>query len=853
MRTSGTRSRWTWDVSPPARPSTAILLGYDNPEATEETRFGGWIDDLSDRPAAGGHRRLRPDQLRRRPTRHELVRVASRAATTCRSAPCPTGSPSSHRRRTRTPARGSTTTRRRTTRRTCLCCKGSPSRTSRAHGWATATSCPSCRPSPRASRRARHPVADSPSTMRPRSPGPTTTRSSWRAVRPTEASAPRRLLPTTAVSSGSPSPSRRRPVTSWSTPSTTAARSPSAAGSNELTGWVDNGSGLSAGRSRMFVYGTFDRPVTAAGTAPAGHTGTRYATFDVSSDRAGGPHAGDVVHLARPGSSQPRPRARRARLRRGPSRGEPGVERAARRGGRRGSQRQRSDDALLEPLPPQPLSQQPVREHRHRLPSRGTSTRARCSPKSGAATPTQTNAAVKDGRIYVNNGFWDTYRTVWPAYSLLYPEVAAEIADGFVQQYRDGGWVARWSSPGYADLMTGTSSDVAFADAYVKGVPLPDPLGTYDAALKNATVAADVERGRPQGARHVDLPRLHEHEHARERVVGPRGTHQRLRHRDHGRSSSPRTRRPRRRGEPGSPRSRSTSCARATNYVNVFDDEGRLLPGPRLRTAASLRPSTRRSGAATTPRRTAGTSPSTHRRTATAWPTSTAGGRPSPTSSTSSSPRRRRPTKPGSYGGTIHEMLEARDVRMGQLGQSNQVSHHIPYMYVWTGQQWKTAEKVREIMRRLYVGVEIGQGYPGDEDNGEMSAWYVLSALGIYPLQVGSPEWAIGSPKFEPDDGAPHPGRPRRHCSRQLRDEHLRPGRHRQRQEAPERLDQPGGARPGAPGSTSRWAPVRRTSAPRTQDAPPSLTQGTEAPKPLQGRHRSRSRHGQRHRTRRGQ
>lgn len=77
------------------------------------------------------------------------------------------------------------------------------------------------------------------------------------------------------------------------------------------------------------------------------------------------------------------------------------------------------------------------------------------------------------------------------------------------------------------------------------------------------------------------------------------------------------------------------------------------------------------------------------------------------------------------------------------------MSHHIAYMYDWTGQQWKTAEKVREIMRRLYVGGEIGQGYPGDEDNGEMSAWYVLSSLGIYPLQVGSANWAIGSPKFD--------------------------------------------------------------------------------------------------------
>ena len=103
----------------------------------------------------------------------------------------------------------------------------------------------------------------------------------------------------------------------------------------------------------------------------------------------------------------------------------------------------------------------------------------------------------------------------------------------------------------------------------------------------------------------------------------------------------------------------------------------------------------------------------------------------------------------GSYGGTIHEMIEARDVRMGQWGFSNQVSHHIPYMYDYAGQPAKTQEKVREALRRLYLGSEIGQGYAGDEDNGETSAWYLFSALGFYPLQMGSPYYAIGSPLFK--------------------------------------------------------------------------------------------------------
>lgn len=102
----------------------------------------------------------------------------------------------------------------------------------------------------------------------------------------------------------------------------------------------------------------------------------------------------------------------------------------------------------------------------------------------------------------------------------------------------------------------------------------------------------------------------------------------------------------------------------------------------------------------------------------------------------------------GSYGGVIHEMTEARDVRMGMYGHSNQVAHHVTYMYDAAGQPWKTQKDVREVLSRLYTGSEIGQGYHGDEDNGEQSAWYLFSSLGFYPLVMGSGEYAIGSPLF---------------------------------------------------------------------------------------------------------
>jgi putative alpha-1,2-mannosidase len=102
----------------------------------------------------------------------------------------------------------------------------------------------------------------------------------------------------------------------------------------------------------------------------------------------------------------------------------------------------------------------------------------------------------------------------------------------------------------------------------------------------------------------------------------------------------------------------------------------------------------------------------------------------------------------GSYGKPIHEMREAQAVRMGQYGHSNQPSHHIIYMYDYTGEPWKAQDKVRDVLARLSVGSTIGQGYLGDEDNGEMSGWWLFSAAGFYPLRMGTPEYVIGAPYF---------------------------------------------------------------------------------------------------------
>ncbi|HEV2780233.1 MAG TPA: GH92 family glycosyl hydrolase [Actinophytocola sp.] len=359
------------------------------------------------------------------------------------------------------------------------------------------------------------------------------------------------------------------------------------------------------------------------------------------------------------------------------------------------------------------------------------------APRLGADTPTTSMAKLVPGKVYVNNGFWDTYRTCWPAYALLAPGRCGELIDGFVQHYRDGGWISRWSSPGYANLMTGTSSDVAFADAYLKGVTNFDVRGAYEAAVRNATVLPPNDSVGRKGIGESTF--LH---------YTPTSTHESVSWtlegcvNDFGIANLARAL--------GDEDNHAWFTDRARHYVNLFDPDVGFFQGRRADHARRLSPAdydprvwgfdyTETNGW-----NTAFSVPHDGQGLANLY-----GGREALAAKLDeffTTPETAR--FPGSYRTVIHEMTEARDVRMGQYGHSNQPSHHIIYMYAYAGRPWKVAEKVREILSRGYSGSEIGQGYCGDEDNGEMSAWWLFSALGLYPLQVGTPYYVIGSPLF---------------------------------------------------------------------------------------------------------
>ncbi len=365
-----------------------------------------------------------------------------------------------------------------------------------------------------------------------------------------------------------------------------------------------------------------------------------------------------------------------------------------------------------------------------------------------ADTPSRTGARIVDGKDFVNNGFWDTYRTAWPAYVLLTPTQAGEMIDGFVQQYRDGGWIARWSSPGYADLMVGTSADVAFSDAWLKGVRYFDVASFDQSALKDASVVSPLAGTGRKGLQRsifngytdtgVDEGLSWSMDgYINDFAIGNLAdalTTQHAANDPYAAYYADDARYYRNRG---------------LDYVNLFDADvgffvGRAANGQWRYGKADFDP-IRWGGDYT---ETDAWNMAFHAPQDGAGLAALYGGHAGLAAKLDAFFATPGNFHVGSYGEPIHEMLEARDVRMGQYGHSNQPSHHILYMYDVAGQPWKTQDKVRDALSRLYVGSEIGQGYPGDEDNGEMSAWYVFSAAGFYPLRMGSPEYVIGAPYF---------------------------------------------------------------------------------------------------------
>ena len=359
----------------------------------------------------------------------------------------------------------------------------------------------------------------------------------------------------------------------------------------------------------------------------------------------------------------------------------------------------------------------------------------------------ETGAPIVDGELVVNNGYWDTYRTEWPALALLDPALTGRLLDGQLEQHRRGGWMARWSAPGYVDSMVGTSSDQIFADAARWGVGV-DRAEAFESGWRNACEPGpDARRGRKGIGRgrftgHISTDVAEGMSWTIENAVSDaalgRFAAQLAAEAD---------------AAPDAARYRAFAryfANRALSYRGLFDPASGFFRGRDVDGAFA---------ADVDPRVWGGDNVETN-----AWGMSVGAvhdgaglaalhGGPAAfgrhLDALFAEPETADERFGGSYGTVIHEQREARALRSGMCAISNQPAHHIPFMYAYSDRPWRAAAIVHELAGRLFAGAHIGQGFPGDEDNGEMSAWWLWAALGLYPLELASGMLRIGSPLLD--------------------------------------------------------------------------------------------------------
>lgn len=377
------------------------------------------------------------------------------------------------------------------------------------------------------------------------------------------------------------------------------------------------------------------------------------------------------------------------------------------------------------------------------------------------ATAVSAGVPLRAGELSVDQGFWDVYRTSWPLYCLIGQDRAPRLLEGFVEHFRANGWTSRWSAPGPIDSMTGTSSDIVFAHAVEAGVATrTDPAdargsldlwAAFDSALRNATVPSDDSRVGRKGMQTSVF-----------RGWVSTSTHEGLTWSLDGAINDLAVARLadtlRDRVSPAHPRyAELEACStyfrlRSGRHALVFDRRIGFYLGRDDDGAFRLAPEefdpaiwgfdyTETNGwgtAFSAPHDGAGLA-ALH-----GGPEALADKLEEFFATPISMLDRVR----GSYPEVIHEMLEARNLRLGQWAPSNQPAHHIPYMALFARRPDLTQRIVHEAASRLFSGGEIGQGWPGDEDNGEMSAWWIFAALGLYPLVPGSAGYVLTAPLF---------------------------------------------------------------------------------------------------------
>ena len=346
------------------------------------------------------------------------------------------------------------------------------------------------------------------------------------------------------------------------------------------------------------------------------------------------------------------------------------------------------------------------------------------------------NGQVCDGYLFGDTGFWDTFRCLFPLLDLVYPDQEVKMQEGLVNTWKESGFLPEWASPGHRNCMVGNNSASVVAGAYIKGLRGYDAEELWKAVTHGAhAVHPSVKSTGRLGWEYYDslgfVPcnvGINENaartlEYAYDdwciytfgKALGK------------------------------SEEELAPYAKAALNYRKLYDPEYKLMVGKNLDGTFERPFSPLKWGGNFTEGN------SLHY----TWSVfhdpqgliDLMGGDNEYVSMLDSIFTIPPLFDDSYYGRPIHEIREMQVMNMGNYAHGNQPIQHMLYMYDWAGQPWKAQQHVREVMDKFYNS--NFDGYCGDEDNGQTSAWYVFSALGFYPVCPSSDEYAIGTPLFK--------------------------------------------------------------------------------------------------------
>ncbi len=341
---------------------------------------------------------------------------------------------------------------------------------------------------------------------------------------------------------------------------------------------------------------------------------------------------------------------------------------------------------------------------------------------------------VHPGYMYTDTGFWDTFRAQFPLNTLLQPEMHGRYMQALLDAYKQCGWLPSWSFPSEAGSMIGNHAISLFADAWAKGIRTFDPKEAMEAYMHEATNKGPwgPANGRDGWKEYYQLgyvpyPKYREAtaktlEYAYDDFCGYQLSK-----------------------VTGNEEGARIFQRQMYNYHHVFNPATRFMQGRNAEGKWTSNFDPIEWGGPFTE--------------GNAWHwywsvfqdvqglINLTGGNKNFTAKLDSVFSEPNKVKVGTYGGMIHEMTEMVMANMGQYAHGNQPIQHMVYLYNYANEPWKAQFHARDIMNKLYDATE--NGYPGDEDQGQTSSWYVLSALGFYSVTPGTGEYVLGSPMFK--------------------------------------------------------------------------------------------------------